>query len=173
MAGMSLLKAIPASYISEIVNLEMTVKRARSLLFQPAELAAMMPYRLSLYLDRILAAIVACAHLLDKLMRLFRGHAPGLDPPHLAAMNSMMALRFVDCHDGVFGIVLALAIAQVEQISIIEAVAEGPLMVDQGLYEIVFSFELLEGEYAVGMNHHFHLSQGYNCYPSGVKIVSS
>ena len=95
----------------------------RSLLFQPAELAAMMPYRLSLYLDRILAAVVACIHLLNELMRLFRGHAFGLDPPDLAAMDPMMTFRFVDSHDGVLWIVLAIAIAQIEQISVIEAVA--------------------------------------------------
>lgn len=132
---------------------------ARSLsFFQPAELAAMVPYRLGLYLDGILAAVVACIHLLDELVRFFRGHTLGLDPPHLAAKNPMMALRFIDSHDGIFRTVLALAIAQVEQISIIEAVADRPLMVDHSLYQIVFSFELLEGEYAVGMNHLFHLS---------------
>lgn len=134
------------------------VKKDPLLLFQTAELAAMMPYRLGLYLDRILAAVVACTHLLDELMNLFGGHAPGFDPAHLATVNPMMTFCLIYSHDGVFGIVLALAITQVEQISIIEAVAKRPLMVDQGLYQIVNSFELLEGEYAIGMNHHLHHS---------------
>jgi uncharacterized membrane protein YoaT (DUF817 family) len=73
-------------------------------------------------------------------------------------MNPMMAFRFVDSHDCVFGIVLALAIAQVKQISVIEAIADRPLVVYHGLYQIFLTLELLEGEYAVGMVHYFHLS---------------
>jgi hypothetical protein len=46
----------------------MSVERLPSLLFQPAELAAMMPFGLRYYLDRILAAIAACIHLLDELV---------------------------------------------------------------------------------------------------------
>jgi hypothetical protein len=99
------------------------VERLLSLLFQSAELAAMMPFGLSFYLDRILAAIVACIHLLDELVCLIGGHACGLDPAYLAAMDPMMTFCFVDGHDCVFWIVLAIAITQVEQISIIEAIA--------------------------------------------------
>ena len=31
-------------------------------------------------------------------------------------------------------------------------------MIDHSLYQFVLTFELLEGEYAVGMDHHLHLS---------------
>lgn len=113
----------------------------------------MMPYGLGLDLDGIFAAVAACRHLLDELMHLFCGHSDGFDPSHLAAMNAMVAFRLVDSHDGVLGLVLAVSITQVEQISKVEAIAHRPLMVDHGLYQIVLAFQLLEGEYAVEMNH--------------------
>ena len=118
----------------------------------------MMPYGLCLDLDRIFAAVVACRHLLDELMNLLCGQSGGFDPSYLAAMNAMVAFRLIDSRDGVLGLVLAITVAQVEQISKVEAVADRPLMVDHGLYQIVLAFQLLEGEYAVGMDHNLHLS---------------
>jgi hypothetical protein len=68
-------------------------------------------------------------------------------------MNAMVAFRFIDSHDGKLGLVLAISVTQVQQISIVKAIANRPLVVGHGLYEIVLAFQLLEGEYAVGMNH--------------------
>jgi hypothetical protein len=39
----------------------------------------------------------------------------------------------------------------------IKTIANRPLMVDHGLYQVVFAFNLLKGEYAVWMNQSFHL----------------
>jgi len=118
----------------------------------------MMPYGLGLDLDRIFAAIVACHHLLDGLMHLLCGHSGRFYPSHLATMNAMVAFRLIDSHDGVLGLILAISVTQVEQISIVKAVARRPLMVDHGFYQIVLAFQLLEGEYTVGMDHNLHLS---------------
>jgi len=119
-------------------------------------MAAMMPYGFGLDLDWIFNVVVACHHHLDELMNLFGGHSSGFDPSHLAAMNPMMAFRFIDGHDGVLGLVLAVSVTQVEQISKVETIAHRPLMVDHGLDQIVLAFQLLEGEYALGMNHNQH-----------------
>ncbi|HSW35785.1 MAG TPA: hypothetical protein VLH18_04185 [Candidatus Limnocylindrales bacterium] len=127
-------------------------------LFQPAETAAMVPYGFGLDMDRIFAAVVACRHLLDEFMDLLCGHSGRFNSSHLAAMNAVVAFCLIDGHDGVFRIVLAISVTQVKQISKVEAVAHRPLMVDHGLYQIVLAFQLLEGEYAVGMNHNRHLS---------------
>jgi hypothetical protein len=127
-------------------------------LFQPAESAAMMPYGLGLDLNRIFAAVVACRHLLDEFMDLFCGHSGRLDPSNFTAMNAMVAFRLIDSHDGILGHVLTITVTQVEQISIVKAIADRPLVIGHGLYQIVFAFQLLEGEYAVGMNHDLHLS---------------
>ena len=136
----------------------MTMKIANLLFFQPTESATMMPYGLCLDLDRIFAAVVACHHLLDELMNLLCGQSDGFDPSYLAAMNAMVALCFIDRHDSVLGFILVICVTQVEQISKVEAVTYRPLMVDHGLYQIVLAFQLLEGEYALGMNHNQHHS---------------
>jgi hypothetical protein len=127
-------------------------------LFQPTESAAMMPYGLGLDMDGIFAAVVACRHLLDELMHLFCRHSGRLNPSNFAAMNAMVAFRLIDSHDGILGLVLAISVTQVQQISIVKAIANRPLVVGHGLYQIVLAFQLLEGEYAVGMNHNLHLS---------------
>lgn len=120
-------------------------------------MAAMMPYGLGLYPDGIFAVVVACHHLLDELVHLFCGHSGRFNPTHLAAMNAMVAFRFIDSRDGILGLVLAISVTQVEQISKVEAITYRPLVIDHGLYQIVFAFQLLEGEYAVRMNHNLHL----------------
>jgi hypothetical protein len=125
-------------------------------IFQPAEMAAMVPYGLGLDLDGIFAAVVACRHLLDELMDLFCWQTSRFNPSHLAAMNAVVALCFIDRHDRVLGFILVICVTQVEQISKVEAVTDRPLMVDHGLYQIVLAFQLLEGEYALGMNHNQH-----------------
>ncbi len=82
--------------------------------------------------------------------------ASWLDPPNLTAMNSMMALSLIDSHNGVFRVSLAFAIVQIEQFSVIEAIAEGPVMVHHGFYQVIFILNLLEGEYSVFVDHHLH-----------------
>jgi hypothetical protein len=113
----------------------------------------MMPYGLDLDPDGFFAAVVACHHLLYEFMHLFCGHSSWFNLSHLATMDAMVTFCLIDSHDGVLGLVLAISVTQVEQISIVEAVAYRPLMVDHGLYQIVLAFQLLEGEYAVWMNH--------------------
>jgi hypothetical protein len=147
-----------ANAAKKIKKIEETNQEACLFFFQPAESAAMMPYGLGLDMDGIFAAVVACRHLLDELMHLFWGHSGRYDPSHLATMNAMVAFRFIDSHDGVLGLVLAISVTQVQQISIVKAIANRPLVVGHGLYQIVLAFQLLEGEYAVGMNHNLHLS---------------
>ena len=117
-----------------------------------------MPYGLGLYVDGVFAAVSASRHILDEFMNMFCGHSDRFNPSHLAAMNAMVAFRLIDGHNGVLGIVLFITVTQVEQISKVEAVAYRPFMVDHGLNQIVFAFQLLEGEYAVGMIHNLHLS---------------
>ena len=127
-------------------------------LLQPTESAAMMPYGLGLDMDGIFAAVVACRHLLDELMHLFCRHSGRLNPSNFAAMNAMVAFRLIDSHDGVLGLVLAISVTQVQPISIVKAIANRPLVVGHSLYQIVLAFQLLEGEYAVRMNHNLHLT---------------
>jgi hypothetical protein len=117
----------------------------------------MMPYGLGLYLDGILHAVAACIHLLDESMHLFCRHPQGLDPPHLAANNAVVAFRLIDGHDGILRSILAVAVFKVEQRSVIKTIANRPLMVDHGLYQVVFAFYFLKGEYAVWMNQSCHL----------------
>jgi hypothetical protein len=117
---------------------------AASLLFQPAEGAAMMPDRLDLNLNGILAPVVALCDLLDELSHLICGRSFGLDPAHLPAMDPMMALCLVHGGDGIFGILLTISISQIEVICIIKAVANGPMVIGHGLYQIIFGFQFLE-----------------------------
>ena len=116
-----------------------------------------MPYGLGFDLDGILHAVAACIHLLDELMHLFCRHSQGLDPSHLAANNAVMAFCLIDRHDGVLRSIFAVPVFQVEQRSVIKTIANRPLMVDHGLYQVVFAFNLLKGEYAVWMNQSLHL----------------
>jgi len=115
-----------------------------SLLFQPAEGAAVMPDRLDLNLNGDLTGVVALSYPLDELTHLILGHPLRLDPTHLAAMDSMMALSLVHGGDGIFGIVLTISISQIEMIPIIKSIANGPMMFGHGLYQIVLAFKLLE-----------------------------
>jgi len=115
-----------------------------SLLFQPAEGTAVMPDRLNLNLNRIFALVVALSYLLDELAHLIRGHPLRLNPTHLAAMDSMMALSPVHCSDGILGVILTISISQIEMIRVIKSIANRPMVVGHGLHQIVLAFKLLE-----------------------------
>jgi len=116
-----------------------------------------MPDRLNLDSDRILAGVFAFGNLLDELAHLICRHTLRLDPAHLAAMDSMMALSLVDGGYGIFGIALAVSIAQIEMITVIKTIANGPMVIGHGLNQIVLAFKLLKREHAVRMLHHLHL----------------
>jgi len=88
-----------------------------------------MPDRLNLDSDRILAGVVAFGNLLDERAHLIRRHTLRLDPAHLAAMHSMMAFRLVDGGYGIFGIALTVSIAQIEMITVIKTIANGPMVI--------------------------------------------
>jgi hypothetical protein len=71
----------------------------------------------------------------------------------------MMPFGFIDGDNSILWSIFTVAIAQVEQILVIETIAKGPPVVGHGFYQLVLAFQFLEGKYAVGMNHHFHLIQ--------------
>ena len=98
-------------------------KALASILFQLAQLAAMMPYRLSPDVQRILHAPLASPHPLNELVDPGSVHALGFDLSHLAADDVVVAFRLVELHDHVLGVVLGIAVVQVEQAIVIEAVA--------------------------------------------------
>jgi hypothetical protein len=116
----------------------------------------MVPYGFGLYLNGILAVVSTICHPPDEFMNLLRGHSGRLNSSHLSAYHTVVALCLVDGHDSILWVVLAVSVTQVEKISIIEAVANRPLMVDHSLYQIVFALQLLEGKHALGMNHDLH-----------------
>jgi len=116
-----------------------------------------MPDRLNLDSDRILAGVVAFGNLLDERAHLICRHTLRLDPTHLAAMDSMVALRLVDGGYGIFGIALTVSIAQIEMITVIKTIANGPMVIGHGLNQIVLAFKLLKREHSVRMLHHLHL----------------
>jgi hypothetical protein len=55
-----------------------------------------------------------------------------------------MPLCLVHSGGGIFGIVLAISISQIEMVSIIKTIANRPMMVGHSLHQIVLSFQFLE-----------------------------
>ena len=124
----------------------------------------MMPHGLGKDIDRHITLIAAGGHISHEPLYLRRQHSQRPDPSYLPAVDSVVALGAVHSDDRIFGMVLAVPIAQIKQISIVKSVADRPLMIDHGLDQIFLSIQLLEGEYAVGMYHLLHLC-GLYLYP--------
>ena len=104
----------------------------------------MMPYGLGMNVDWSFALIAAGHHISHELPDILCRHPQGLDPSHLTAVNSVVALGPVYSHDCVFRLILALPIAQVKQISIVKAVACRPFVIGHGLDQVLLSIQLLE-----------------------------
>jgi len=124
-----------------------------------------MPHGLGTNVDRNITLIASCDHISHESLYLRRRHPQGLDPSYLAAVDSVVALGTVHSDDRVLGMVFAVPIAQIKQISIVKSIADRPLVIGHSLYQILFSIQLLEGEYAVGMYHLLHLC-GLNLHRS-------
>jgi hypothetical protein len=127
------------------------------ILFQPTETAAMMPYRLGLNANRILAIVAASHHLSKEMMNFLRRHSKRSNPSYLTTMYPMMAFGSIYSHNCILRMILAVSIPKVQQFIIVKAIADRPFVIGHGLYQIIFSFQLLEGKYAFRMLNNHHL----------------